>query len=382
MKMAKRKDVGEKLTARCRGNAERQFKERLILLNQSPGPMQKDIAEIADECYRVTVPKGPEYRRGSRLERIASWMAYGAWMLRQNWDREDKYLICTNPPVAFIGARVLGLHYTALVYDAYPMIIGLRNARGMAGILGKWLDFALMAIQNEGLKNAETIVCITDEMSSRYKSEFPSHRDKVRTVYPWGSSTARFKKGNNSAGRKLRVTLSGNLGLTHNRDHLWKVIEEVAVSASVIICTSDSAFKWAMKKRKKANIDVSIINRLSDEEYDGLMLGSDIALVPSGLSEEDCSIPSRLFTAMRYSCAIMAVCSGRSALARIVRSNEMGYVIDPSLGQLGDIGYWLADVGENRGKLEVMQRNSYKAYTEYTRSNAELLMQYVQQSDG
>lgn len=369
-KMGKEIEVSDSFAEECDRYAENSRDRRLVLINQSPGPMHKDIEDVARRKIIVMTPKGPSYKRGSKLERLLSWSLYGAWILRYRWRKDDKYIICSNPPVAFLAARIRGLRYTALVYDAYPMILGLRRTQGWGRTACRLLDNVLVAIQNEALANAEDIICISDEMSSLYKRVFPRHACKVRTVYPWGKSIKTNTKPSSDDASQVRITLSGNLGLTHSRENLWEIVEEAAKVASVVICTSDGGYEWAKQRQKESDCRVTIIERLDDKSYEDLMMNTDIALVPSWLSGEDCSIPSRLFTAMSYSCAVLAICSCNSSLARIVRENAIGYVYDPSTSNIATLRGWLQDVAEKRLFLKDLQSRSHAVSAAYTSANA------------
>ncbi len=252
----------------------------------------------------------------------------------------------TNPffvPVLLVATKAIhGRPVVPLIYDLYPDAV---EASGHAKI-----SPALMAVAktlNRFLfAHADGVVFIGARMAAHATATYGDTRAHV--VIHTGASLDEFAAlreqaskidevcGVNVAGKRL-ISYVGNMGQVHEwetlRDGLAQLIRAEPTNAAVIISASGPGVEF-LKRELPAGSDrlIHFVSPTNDDEWQRLMVRTDVALVTLREAAKNTSVPSKTFSAMAAGAAIIAITPRTSDLADVVTNADCGAVVAPGNG--------------------------------------------------
>jgi len=365
---------------------------RILLVNQTIGPLFNDVIQSLKSSQDIVVFKSLAYNRTNLLSRFASWSLYTLHLffyLLIFSRRFDQILYVTNPPLSIFTAFIVRVPFSILIYDLYPQAL---NQLSFPNFLFNFVSHIWNYFANHVYKNSFRLITLTESMAEEILSNSPQSFDlksKLCVIPPWAdvclssvdpSIIHSLNKKYAIDSRTFLVSYTGNLGLTHPLEHL--------VSAAKLLY--GTSFNRSLKflivgsGAKKSQL-ASLANSLSlPSRY---FLFSDplpYRKLPSFLSQVSISVialdslcskvslPSKTFNYLACGCPILAICSTSSALAEIIQKFNCGYVIDPSGDAAKSIAIILSRLDQDPVLLKKLSDNALKASEFFDRKNSSL----------
>ena len=287
--------------------------------------------------------------------------------------RGDSILAVTNPPSVPILAAVLSfilrVPYSLVVHDVYPDIMvacGLTSRKS--------LSFKVLNRVNRSvLQRAESIFCIGRDMLEHLaRARGTGTNDGIRVIPLWADSQ-QIQPSPREENRllldiglmnKLVVLYAGNMGYPHDIETIAEAIKRLESDDEFHFVFIGSGPKQKLLHRLVANgvKSVTILPPRPRSEQNDFLNACDVAilsLVPGMLG---LAVPSRTYNLMAAGKPIIALVAERSEVARVVREESIGWVIEP--GAVDQTVRALTSAKENRTQLLAMGRRARQAVDE------------------
>jgi len=249
-------------------------------------------------------------------------------------------LVLTNPPfLAFICALLRkfgGKPYIYLIFDVYPdtaINLGLTKNNSL---ISKLWNFA----NKFTYKYASKIVVIGRCMNEIIKNKLDrAFDDRIEIIHVWsddkqiGSTVDKnyFLKKWDIEG-KFIILYSGNMGLFHDMETIMTAAKELGNYDDIIFLFVGEGHKKQsiMDYAKKWNLMNCQFHSYVDKELLGSLLScADVGLVSLKKGQEGLSVPSKTFGIMAAGVPVLAIMSPFSEIARIIKEEKCGVVIEP-----------------------------------------------------
>jgi colanic acid biosynthesis glycosyl transferase WcaI len=253
---------------------------------------------------------------------------------------DDSILVVTNPPTLPVVAALIslwrGVPYTLVVHDLYP---DLMAACGLTTSRSVW--FRLMRRVNRFvLRRASKIITIGHDMMAALAEARATGTDDDISVIPLWSDCLdvhpRKKEENPLAARlglgsKLVVLYAGNMGHPHG-------METLAAAARILAHDDEIHFLFIGSGPKRRVIEelvesgarnITILDprpRADQEEFLNACDVAILSLVPGMLG---LAVPSRTYNIMAAGKPVIALVASASETAKVVREEEIGWVVQP-----------------------------------------------------
>jgi glycosyltransferase involved in cell wall biosynthesis len=265
-----------------------------------------------------------------------SMLATGLFRIR----RGDTILAVTSPPsvpmLAAVLSFLLRVPYSLMVYDVYPDILaacGLTSREAASYRL-------LQTIDRNVLRRAEHIFCIGRDMSEHLViARGMGTSDGIRAIPLWADcqEIRPSPKENNALllalglTRKFVVLYAGNMGYPHGIETLSATIKILEADEEIHFLFIGSGPKQKildeMVRLGAKNLTVLPPRpRSSQNEFLNACDVSILSLVPGMLG---LAVPSRTYNLMAAGKPIAALVSESSEVARVVREEGIGWVVEP-----------------------------------------------------
>lgn len=262
-------------------------------------------------------------------------------------DRKVPLLLVTNPPyMAMIGwfNNILnGTKYGVLLFDIMPEQAELLNMVKPGGMLSKiwrklnklcYIRASYAVVLSKDM--FEGAISNADLSGTKYEEEC---RNKTHIIHVW--SDDRVIKPKSKAESliakelnvldKIVIQYSGN----HGRFHDIESILDIALSFSK---DPDIIFQFIGEGFKKKNVinfkEQNKLNNIYTNTYvpkeslrDSLAM-ADIGVIAQLPLQERVCYPSKLLGIMSSGRPVLAICSPKSDMAKMIIDNDMGYVIE------------------------------------------------------
>jgi sugar transferase EpsL len=330
--------------------------ERLVRELRTEGLDASVLAEFVPSRWRELMNKG---RRGRTWARLKSFVSYPVKTLADATFGDTETLIPTTnpfvlPPVLVLSRALHGRMVVPLIYDLYPdamEVAGVVSSRGLMAQIAVLLNRLMV-------RHADGVVFIGQRMADHVIARYgePKHYTVIET----GADTQEFEPqhlGPKESQSELEVfcethfTVSyvGAMGAMHDWETLAsaipRVLETQPTAAFVIAATGPGL---ARLRESLAGLDserLRFIEPLSDNAWARLLVRSDVSLVSLRAEARHTSCPSKTFSAMAASSAVLAIAPSNSDLGDVLVQSQGGMLVQngDSEGVVGAIATWIAE---------------------------------------
>ena len=256
--------------------------------------------------------------------------------------RDDLVLCVTNPPflphlirlVAFIKRAKL----IVLVHDVYPDLLVAVRVMKTASILYKlwsYLNYLLY-------KTARLTIVLSSDMRDLLIKRFNSEGldKKIKVISNWAeldlinmlsksSSRIRIKYNLNN---KFVVQYAGNFGRPNDIETIVASANQLKNDGDVVfLFAGDGAKRKFVENRKRIlNLDnIILINSYKRDEQQEILGAAELAIIALVKGMKGISFPSRLYNFLASGRPIIAIVEENSDLAKLIRSENIGWVVQP-----------------------------------------------------
>jgi sugar transferase EpsL len=330
--------------------------ERLVRELRSDGLDASVLAEFVPSRWRELMNKG---RRGRVWARFKSFASYPVKTVADATFGDTETLIPTTnpfvlPPLLVLSRALHGRMVVPLIYDLYPdamEVAGVANSRGLVAQTAVLLNRLMV-------RHADGVVFIGQRMADHVMARYgePKHYTVIET----GADTQEFDPqhlGPKESQSELEVfceahfTVSyvGAMGAMHDWETLAsaipRVLETQPKAAFVIAATGPGL---ARLRESLAGVDskrLRFIDPLSDNAWARLLVRSDVSLVSLRAEARHTSCPSKTFSAMAASSAVLAIAPPDSDLGDVLVQSQGGTLVQngDSEGMVETIATWIAE---------------------------------------
>lgn len=333
------------------------LKTRWVVANQSESPaferMIGRLSRALGPCLLITgmphsagtetlrLVRAPAYDRRGLGRRALSWAKFSVFALaRLSRLRGRPFLLAvTNPPtmplIALLLRFVRGLPYGLLVWDIYPdHVVQMGWLTASHPIVRAW-----RALSRAALRRAEVVMTLSDRMAGRLLEEAGRSRleprlkvtpmwEETDVVRPVAKAENSFAARHGQLG-KITVLYSGNIGATHGLKSLVEAADRVRDDERLaFLLIGDGLGRPELEREVRARRLANVLI-LDPQDYETLPLSlaaGDIAIVVQVPGTEHLSLPSKTYSSLAAGSAIIALTSGESDLAALVRKYDVGAV--------------------------------------------------------
>ena len=266
----------------------------------------------------------------------------------------------TNPfllPPVLVATRPLhGRAVVALVYDLYPDVVeavGLGRRNGLLTAIGT-------ALNRWWFRRADAVVFIGERMARRAIARYGKPRRWM--VLETGADAAEFG-GDPDAHERRVISYVGNLGHVHDWDTFAEGVPRWLAGDSSkeyeVVFAASGPGAAALRRHWHGHHRIRLEEPLDDAAWRALLEQTAIALVSLRNTAAHTSIPSKTFSAMAASSAIVAVAPIGSDVAAVVLEHDCGAVVAP--GDVNGLAAELQRLTSDAAALGRAQRNARRA---------------------
>ena len=291
--------------------------------------------------------------------------------------RNDTVIVVTNPPLlpylVALACRVKRARLVLLVHDVYPEILvqlGLLKPKSVfikaMNVVSSWL-----------YRSSAQVLVIGRDMRDLIAKKLPPHGrvtspSRLTGQIPAPPSQSRETKATclTSLGidNKFVVQFWGNMGRPHCVEDIVQAAEILAAEPGIhfLLIGWGTRKPWVVAEQKRRSlVNMTILDPLPREQSCEVQNACDLAINTLSSGMTGISVPSRSYNAMAAAKPILAVCDADSELSRMVREEDIGWVIPPGRPDL--LAAALREAAANRDRLRAMgQRARQVVEAKYT----------------
>jgi colanic acid biosynthesis glycosyl transferase WcaI len=258
--------------------------------------------------------------------------------LLQRLQRTDVVLTVTAPfmlPYAVVAAARLKRARSALImHDLFPDVLVMAGLLKPASIVSKAMQ-AANALMFRGLDAIITIGRDTGRLLMRYRGVTD---DKIRFIPNWATLEPGVRpiEPDNPFRRphaaRFIVGLSGNLGFTHDPVIVFEAARLLRDDPDIHFLLSGWGIGFERLKAMQSEAalpNVSLIDRVPDEELEAFLSAADIWLIPYRKHVAGVSVPSRFYNLLAVGRPVIIVSEPDAEAALIVAEHRLGWVVTP-----------------------------------------------------
>ena len=253
----------------------------------------------------------------------------------------DCVLVVTNPPLLpFLVAaacKLRGVRCLLLIHDVYPEVL---VASGMAR--ADALVVRLMAKVNNWLyRSADRIIVLGHDMKQLVVKKLKHGEGRTVIITNWADIDI-VRPGSRQQNRlltdlglqdKFVLQYSGNMGYTHGLEMLVESAATVGTPGKdvhFLFIGSGSKKRWLEDLvRSKGLHNVTILPKQPRSDLSDCLNACDVAIISFIPGMAGISVPSRMYNIMAAGKPIIAVADSESELARVIREEDIGWVVAP-----------------------------------------------------
>lgn len=277
--------------------------------------------------------------------------------------RGDTILAVTNPPsvpiLAAILSFILRVPYSLVVHDVYPDIMVACGLASRKSLSFKALNWASKLV----LQRAESIFCIGRDMLEHLtRARGTGTNDGIRVIPLWADSQQiqpSPREGNRllldlGLMEKFVVLYAGNMGYPHDIETLAAAIKKLQSDKEIHFVFIGSGPKQLLLDRLITSgvRSVTVLPPRPRSEQNEFLNACDVAILSLMPGMLGLAVPSRTYNLMAAGKPIIALVSEPSEVARVVREEEIGWVIEP--GAVDKTVQVIQVAKQNRGQLLAM----------------------------
>lgn len=337
---------------------------RLVLFNQSTGPLFKQLAEGLSRGYMegcllvrgsssdvndsdsespsLRVVYAPAYDRKTRFHRVLSWfrytMAITPYILFAR--KDDGVLLASNPPLVgpwiWLLSVIRRTRYAVLVYDIHPDVLVGLGALSQNGLRARlW-----RAVNKRVYRRASAVITIGSRMASLLQRQVGDRGPKITVVPPWVDISAirplRREQNPHAAtytpDSRVVVLYSGNMGASHDIDSILEAGRQLRDEASIFFLLIGEGEKYVEAANFVHHNHLSNMRVLPFQPEEMLSFTlplGDISLVALDEGMEDLMVPSKTFSYLASGSALVAIANEPSGLSEVLAKGDIGVRVPP-----------------------------------------------------
>lgn len=274
--------------------------------------------------------------------------------------RGDSILAATNPPsvpmLAALLSFILRVPYSLVVHDVYPDIIAACGMASRNSISYKLLK----RIKQLVLRRAQHIVPIGRDMSENLAlARGMGNSDGIKVIPLWADcheirpsprdcNSLLLKLGLTS---KMVVLYAGNMGYPHGIETLAAAIKSLEEDEGIhfIFLGSGPKQKILAEMVTRGARNITVLPSRPRSEQSEFLNACDVAILSLVEGMLGLAVPSRTYNLMAAGKPIIALVSESSEVARVVREEGIGWVVEP--GAVGNTVKAILEAKTNRELL-------------------------------
>lgn len=327
-----------------------------------------------DQRNGITVERvgSTAYPRHQMRRRVANYLSYVSLATpRALAVKADIVLAMTDPPFAgIVGARIARMKGVPFVYnirDLYPdMAIGgdIVRPKGWVAIWEK--------MHRAALRQAAKVIVLGEDMRVRVigKGVEPS---RVVVIRDGTSIPTHFPPADHPAIREIRgsaefvVLHAGNLGFYGAWSTLLDAARILPQNGIRLVFIGDGANRDQLEESNQGCPIVRFLPFRPVNEIPCVMAAADVHIITIRRGLGGVVVPSKMYSILAAGRPILAVAPEDTDVARIVRHEDCGMVVDPD--KPGDLAAAIQKLKRDPVLLEAMGQRARKASEKYSREN-------------
>lgn len=332
----------------------------LLLVNQSTTYLFKSLCDRIAAAFpekRIALLTGsfeqtenePAYRviQSVQLVRDSSWKRLTSWSLFSLrflflliWGRPRFVLVTTNPPfcpwICGLVNIFLKRPYMLSVYDLYPDVLDRMGIVREKSLLYRLLN----SLNRRSLRKASAVITLAEDMAAELQKHATEPTPRIRVIPNW-ADTRLYRPVAKSENpfvlehqleESFIVMYSGAFGATHDMDSMLKAASLVSDLPQVVFVLVGKGSQLSRIQESVARLNLPNVR---------LLPWQPIEMVSMSLAAADChivtldgpyagiSFPSKFYTSIAVGSAILALAPAETDLAKIVKSEGIGKVVQP-----------------------------------------------------
>lgn len=312
------------------------------------------------------------YPRHQMRRRVANYLSYVSLAVpRALAMKTDLILAMTDPPFAgIVGATIARMKRVPFVYnirDLYPdMAIGGEIVRAKSWV-GVWEK-----LHRAALRQAERVIVLGEDMRERVvaKGVDPA---RVIVVRDGTSVPAPVVPADHPAIREIRgsaefvVLHAGNLGFYGAWPTLLNAAKILPENGIRLVFIGDGANRNQLEESSQGCPIVRFLPFRPVDEIPCVMAAGDLHVVTIRRGLGGVVVPSKLYSILAAGRPVLAVAPEDTDVARIVRREDCGLVVDPD--KPAEVAQAIQTLKGDPARLEAMGRRARKASEKYARAD-------------
>ncbi|HEX3578964.1 MAG TPA: glycosyltransferase family 4 protein [Thermoanaerobaculia bacterium] len=251
----------------------------------------------------------------------------------------------TDPPlISVIAALAAMLRGATLINWTQDLFPDVAEALGMRG--AGWLR----GIRDWSLRRAKVNVALADRMAERLPKAVVIHNWADAALHPIDVPHSR-----------LVIGYSGNLGRAHDAATMLAAMETLRNDDAIeFVITGGGAQAEVIRARQLPN--VRFCGYAPREQLSESLSAADAHLVTLRPELEGLIVPSKFYGVLAVARPVMFIGAADGALARIIRENDCGFVIEQ--GDDDDLVRRIRELANDRGRAREMGLRGRSLYEE------------------
>jgi colanic acid biosynthesis glycosyl transferase WcaI len=323
-----------------------------------------------DQRNSVTIERvgSTAYPRHQMRRRVANYLSYVSLaMPRALAIKADIVLAMTDPPfqgiVGATVARMKGLPFVYNIRDLYPdMAIGgdIVQPKGWVRVWEK--------MHRAALRQAARVIVLGDDMRDRVVAK-GADSARVVVIRDGASIPAPVAPPNHPAIREIRgsaefvVLHAGNLGFYGAWSTLLSAAKILPQNGIRLVFIGDGANRKQLEESNRGCPMVSFLPFRPANEIPCVMAAGDVHVVTIRRGLGGVVVPSKLYSILAAGRPVLAVAPEDTDVARIVRSENCGFVADPDNPE--EVAAAIQALKSDPARLEAMGQRARKASEKY-----------------
>jgi glycosyltransferase involved in cell wall biosynthesis len=327
-----------------------------------------------DHVNGVTVERvgSTAYPRHQMRRRVANYLSYVSLAApRALAIKTDVVLVMTDPPFAgIVGAKVARMKGVPFVYnirDLYPdMAIGGDIVRPK-GWVGTWEK-----LHRSALRQAARVIVLGEDMRDRVVSKGVDPA-RVVVIRDGTSIPAPIAPPDHPAIREIRgpaefvVLHAGNLGFYGAWPTLLNAARILPQNGIRMIFIGDGANRKQLEESNRGCPIVRFLPFRPANEIPCVMAAGDVHVVTIRRGLGGVVVPSKMYSILAAGRPILAVAPEDADVARIVRHEDCGMVVDPDKPE--EVAAAIQTLKSDPARLAAMGQRARKASEKYVKEN-------------
>jgi glycosyltransferase involved in cell wall biosynthesis len=254
--------------------------------------------------------------------------------------RGEKVLVVTNPPplpfLAGLACRLRGAQCVLLIHDIYPDVAVASGLLRADSCLVRWLQRCVRRLY----RSVDTIVVLGRDMREVVLQRCPKDQHRVAVIPNW-ADVEDVRPEPRAQNRLLRehglldkfvVQYAGNMGRVHDIEALVRCAGQLRQHDAIHLLILGSGAKKAGLERaivESRLTNVTLLPPFPRSASSECLNACDVAINALVPGMQGLSVPSRTYNILAAGKPIIAATDRDSELARVIREEDVGWVVAP-----------------------------------------------------